>query len=224
VGIDIRPGQARSVTQAEGRTTRHSFSFGSVYDPANLGFAALTAYNDESLPPGTGYPDHSHSDVEIVTWVLDGALRHSGTDGSSGVLLPGDVQRISAGAGIVHAEVTEPGVHTRFVQAWLRPDQPGGQPSYAVERGASSGTLTEVVGPSGLAVGVAGARLLLAGDATGEIVLPDAPRLHVFVAGGRVELAGAMLAAGDAARLSEAGARSLDVVEPATVAVWAFAV
>lgn len=216
----MRPGGDRYVTAAEGRTTFHSFSFGSFYDPANLGFAAMIAHNDENLPPGTGYPDHPHSDVEIVTWVLEGALRHTDDSGASRVLLPGDVQRTSAGTGIVHAEVTEPGVTTRFLQTWLRPDVAGAVPSSAISGGAG-GTLTEVVGPGGVGIGVAGAQLFVA-DTAGDLVLPDAPRLHVFVAGGRAQLGDRELSPGDAARLCDEGGRTLVVSDPGAVAVWAF--
>ena len=222
VSIEIRPSAERFVTEAEGRTTRHSFSFGPFYDPANLGFAAMVAHNDELLPPGTGYADHRHSNLEIVTWVLEGALRHTDSSGNSHVLLPGDVQRISAGDGIVHSEVTEPGVRTRFLQTWLRPDVPGGEPSYAVGGGLLAPSLTEVVGPDALGLGTAGARLHLADAAPGELVLPDAERLHLFLAGGVATVGDRRLAAGDAVRLTDQGGRVLVVEEAGLVAVWAF--
>lgn len=218
----MRRASSRFVTEAEGRTTLHSFAFGAHYDPRNTGFAAMTALNDEHLPPGTGYPDHPHADVEIVTWVLEGALRHTDDGGSSRVLLPGDVQVTSAGSGIVHAEVTEPGVRTRFLQTWLRPDAAGGVPSVTVGRGALGPELTEVVGPDGLRLGVAGARLVLGEVPAGRLVLPDAPRLHVFVASGAMRLGDHALMAGDAARLTDQGGRALEVEEPGSVAVWAF--
>ena len=127
--IEYRSAAGRAVTRAEGRTTWHSFSFGAHYDPQNTGFEALVAHNDEQLPPGTGYPDHPHADLEIVTWVLTGALRHTSTTGS-GVLGPGQVQRLRAGSGVVHAEVADGAEPTRFLQAWIRPDEPGLRPDY----------------------------------------------------------------------------------------------
>jgi hypothetical protein len=182
----------------------------------------MVAHNDETLPPGTGYPDHPHSELEIVTWVLDGALRHTDTAGRTGVLGPGEVQRISAGTGIVHAETTEPGVETRFLQTWLRPDEAGRTPSYGVATGVLGADLLEVVGPGGLEVGTAGARLLL-GTPT-DAALPDAPQLHLFVVGGRYRLADVVLEAGDSALLDEADSRALEVLEPGPIAVWAFGV
>jgi hypothetical protein len=220
VSIEVRRAGGRFVTQAEGRTTFHSFSFGSHYDAHNLGFSSMLAHNDENLPPGTGYVDHRHSDTEIVTWVLEGALRHTDDDGNSRVLLPGDVQRISAGAGIVHAEMTEPGVRTRFLQTWLRPDVPGGAASYAVGGGSQDG-FTEVIGPDGLSIGTRNARLMVT-STVGSLVLPDAPLVHVFLGGGSATLGEHALCAGDAARLTDAGGRELYVSEAGPIAVWAF--
>ncbi|MCZ4499732.1 MAG: hypothetical protein JWQ74_2285 [Marmoricola sp.] len=224
MSIEVRPGGSRFVTETEGRTTLHSFSFGSFYDPANTGFAAMLAHNDEHLPAGTGYPDHPHHDTEIVTWVLEGALRHTGSDGSALVLGPGEILRTSAGSGIVHSELTEPGVTTRFVQTWLRPDVPGAEPSTATAQIGTPTTLTEVVGPAGaVRVGTTGARLHLASSGPGSLLLPEAPRAHVFVAAGCVEIGDRLLPAGDAARLHGEAGRALLVPESAVLAVWSFA-
>lgn len=224
MSIEVRGAGDRFLTEAEGRSTRHSFSFGSHYDPANLGFATMVAHNDEDLPAGTGYPDHRHSDLEIVTWVLEGALRHTDGDGNSALLLPGDLQRIRAGSGIVHSEVTEPGVHTRFLQTWLRPDEPGGVPEYGREHWGGEGGFTEVASATGpLAVRSRGASLHLAHSGPGTLHLTDAPLLHLFVADGFVELGDRILTAGDAARLIDEGGRVLTVPTSATVSVWTFA-
>ncbi len=223
--IEVRRARDRFLTRADGRTTWHSFSFGTHYDPGNIGFGALVAHNDESLPPGTGYPDHAHRDVEIVTVVLSGALRHTDSAGHLDVLLPGQLSRTSAGAGIVHAEVADPaagaGTTTRFVQTWLRPDEPGGASSYAVAEVGRPAGLTEVVGPGGaVAVGARGVRLHLARIESGRVALPDAPSLHVFVPDGVVDLGDRRLEPGDAARLTDQGGRDLTVEEPALVLVW----
>lgn len=220
-GIRIQRSSERFVTHAEGRTTWHSFSFGAHYDPDRLGFGAMVAHNDETLPPGTGYAAHPHRDTEIVTWVLEGALHHTDDTGTTGILLPGDVQRVSAGSGIVHSETGEPGVTTRFLQTWLRPDVPSGAPSYAVARGWAEAGLTEVVGAGGLTIGTSGARLYLTRAAEGALVLPDAPRLHVFLVGGRASLGDREIATSDSASLSGQGGRSLVAQEPVTAAVWA---
>jgi redox-sensitive bicupin YhaK (pirin superfamily) len=222
VTIEVRRAADRFVTRDRRRTTWHSFSFGTHYDPGNIGFGALVAHNDELLPAGTGYPDHPHRDVEIVTLVLEGALRHTDSDGRTGVLVPGEVSRTSAGAGIVHAEVTEPGVTTRFVQTWLRPDEPGGPSSYASAGVESSTDLIELVGPDGaVRVGTNGARLFAARPGEHPITLPDSPLLHVFVPDATVTIGDRELTAGDAARLTDEGARELVVETPGTVLVWA---
>lgn len=235
MSLELQRAADRYVTREEGRTTRHSFSFGRYYDPANLGFATMIALNDEYLPPGTGYAAHRHSDTEIVTWVLAGALRHTDANGNSGVLLPGDVQRISAGTGIVHAELAEPGnepgnepgLETRFLQTWLRPDQAGAEPQYAIERGAVPPSpdqgLHEAVGPGGLSIGTAGARLLIGTPRT-DTDLPDVLAVHLFVVAGRFRLGELELGPGDSARGLDEAAASLQVIEPGPIALWAFGV
>ena len=222
--IEVRLAGGRFATREGGRTTYHSFSFGSHYDPDNVGFGALVAHNDEQLPPGTGYPDHPHRDVEIVTVVVVGALRHSDSAGRRGVLVPGEISRTSAGAGIVHAEVADEAVPTRFVQTWLRPDESGGPSSYAAAQVGRPDGLTEVVGPDGaVGVGTRGARLFIGGQSTGRLVLPDAPLLHVFAADTSVTVGDRELAPGDAARLTDEGGRELTVEHPGLVLVWSVA-
>ena len=219
--FEVRPAADRFVTRDQGRTTWHSFSFGPHYDVGNLGFGALVAHNDEHLPPGTGYPDHPHRDVEIVTLVLEGALRHTDSGGRSGALGPGQISRTSAGAGIVHAEMTEPDVATRFVQTWLRPDESGGASSYVMAEVGRPDSLTEVVGPDGVVgVGTHGARLHLAHLDAGQVALPDASLLHLFVPDGTVTVGDRELCPGDAARFTGEGGRVLTVESPALIVVW----
>lgn len=220
--IDVRRAATRFATRDGGRTTFHSFAFGAHYDPDNIGFGALVAHNDEHLPPGTGYPDHPHRDVEIVTLVLEGALRHTDSGGRSGVLVPGEISRTSAGAGIVHAEVSEPAVTTRFVQTWLRPDEPGGPSSYAATEIGRPGGLTEVVGPEGaVTVGTRGARLFVGSPGASGVRLPESPLLHVFVPDGTATIGDRELRPGDAARLTDEGGRTITVEQPGLLVIWA---
>lgn len=221
--IEVRRAADRFRTRDEGRDTFHSFSFGPHYDPANLGFAAMVAHNDENLPPGTGYDDHRHGDVEIVTWVLAGALRHTDSSGRDQVLEPGQVLRTSAGSGIVHAEVSASDGPTRFLQTWLRPDEAGVVPSYAATAVGATAGLTEIVGPGGAVdIGSRGARLFVAHPGSGAVQLPDAPRLHVFVPDGSFTVGERFLGPGDAARLSDEGGRAVTVASAGVLAVWAF--
>lgn len=224
--IEVRGPGDRFLTRAEGRTTWHSFSFGTHYDPHNVGFGALVAHNDELLPRGTGYDDHPHRDTEIVTWILSGALRHRDSTGREELIGPGQVQRISAGSGIVHSEVSASVGPTRFIQAWVRPDEPGLEPSYATARVTVEPgrlvTLASGDGESGLPVGARATALSAAVLAPGQrVTLPDAPRLHAFVASGEVLLDGRALQAGASARMVDEGARELTAVMPAThLMVW----
>jgi redox-sensitive bicupin YhaK (pirin superfamily) len=230
--VEVRRAADRFRTDADGRTTWHSFSFGAHYDPHNVGFGALLALNDERLPEGTGYPDHPHRDTEIVTVVLSGALRHRDDAGRTGVLGPGDVQLLSAGAGVVHAEVADgsAGGPTRFLQAWVRPDESGLVPSYAGghQQLGPSWTCLAADGGAVLPLHTRGAALHAARLDPGQgLVLPAAPRLHLFVADGalRLGLAGADvlldLDTDDAARVLDDGG-SVTATAPGTlVLLWA---
>jgi redox-sensitive bicupin YhaK (pirin superfamily) len=213
--IDVRRAGERFTTTAAGLLTRHSFSFGAHYDPANVGLAVLVAHNDDRVAPGAGYDTHPHQDLEIVTWVLEGSLVHQDSAGRTAVARPGFAHRLSAGRGVLHSERNDaPGADapTRFVQMWLRPDEPGLAPSYEQrEVDACSGLVAVVSGVPGLdgaaRLPIAGAALLVARLAPGEsALLPDAAHLHVFVARGAVQLEGAGgLEEGDAARFSGEG-------------------
>ncbi|NUR06588.1 MAG: pirin family protein [Nocardioidaceae bacterium] len=231
--IEVRRGSDRFRTEAEGVTTRHSFSFGAHYDPGNVGFAVLVAHNDELLEPGAGYPEHPHTDVEIVTWVLEGALHHQDTAGNGGLVHPGLVQRLSAGRGVRHAETNDAGGipgPTRFVQMWLRPDEPGLDPSYAqrdVDDALAGGGLVPLASgdPSvdaALRVHTGGAVLLAARPGAGSALdLPAAPHVHVFVTRGSVDVDGVgALDEADALRLTGEDDRRVTASEDTELLVW----
>jgi redox-sensitive bicupin YhaK (pirin superfamily) len=220
--IEYRPGADRFVTRAEGRTTWHSFSFGAHYEPGNVGFARLVAHNDERLPPGTGYADHPHADLEIVTWVLTGSLRHTSTVGS-GVIGPGQVQRLSAGSGVVHSEVADASEETRFLQAWVRPDEAGLEPSYLSSDVAIGDSWTTVAGGDGVPLASSGTALHVAHLPAGRrLDLPEAPLLHVFVAAGEVMLGERLLEEDDAARLRDEPGRPVTAETDSQLVVWSF--
>lgn len=223
MSLEVRRGADRFVTVEPGRTTRHSFSFGPHYDPANLGFALLVSHNDDRLAPGAGYPDHPHQEIEVVTWVLSGALAHRDTLGSAGVLEPGQVQVMSAGTGVVHSEFAEEGAGTtRFVQTWVRPDVWGGSPSYAAATVDPGTGWSAVVGRDGLPVGAAGATLWVSDAAAADrLEVPDVPHAHLFVATGAARLGEVELAEGDAARMTGRGG-DLTVTAPGQLMLWTF--
>lgn len=238
MGVDVRRAGGRYLVGGPGRETRHSFSFGPHYDPANVGFGPVVAHADDHVAPGHGYADHPHADTEVVTWVLEGALTHRDSRGRSGVLGAGEVQVMSAGSGIVHAETVDPAAGpTRFLQVWLRPDRSGGDPAYASAGGPDDRDLAHglvpVVGAGALPVGVAGAVLRVGRPRPGvPLPLPDAGLVHVFVARGAATLAhpdpdGAggptLLAEGDAARLTDVpGLPVTATVAGTELVVWSF--
>jgi quercetin 2,3-dioxygenase len=226
MAVTVYAGWTRFSTHEQDRVTRHSFSFGPHYDPGNLGFGPLVCHNDDLLEPGGGYPDHPHRDLEIVTWVLSGVLLHTDSTGHTSPIAPGTVQTMSAGSGIRHAEVADPASGpTRFVQAWVRPDEPGGEPVHrelAVDLAGAG--LVPVAGAGGLPIRTTGASLRVARLAPGEdLALPDARLVHVFAATGAVALDDLSLAAGDAARLSDEPGRRVTATEPTDLLVWSFA-
>jgi redox-sensitive bicupin YhaK (pirin superfamily) len=227
----VYAGSRRSSSTDAGRVTRHSFSFGPHYDPANLGFGPLVCHNDDVLDPSqaavAGYPEHPHSELEIVTWVLEGALVHTDSTGASHVVEAGRAQVLSAGSGIRHSEVADPGSgRCRFVQAWLAPSASGTEPSYVLgEAPPPASGLVDVVGGEGLPIGTSGARLLVARLAPGQsVTLPGDPRQHVFAATGSVSIAGLDLATGDAVRISDEPGHVVRASAGTELLVWSFAV
>ena len=225
----VYAGSLRSSSTDPGRETRHSFSFGPHYDPANLGFGPLVCHNDDVLDPSladvAGYPDHPHSELEIVTWVLEGALVHTDSTGTSHVVETGRAQVLSAGSGIRHSEVADPASgRCRFVQAWLAPSSSGTEPSYVLGEAPPPATgLVEVVGGDGLPIGTSGARLLVARLSPGaSVTLPDDPRQHVFAATGAVSVEGLALSAGDALRISDEPGHLVRATAATELLVWSF--
>lgn len=242
--IDVHRAGDRMKTRISWLDSKHSFSFGSHYDPENTHHGLLLVNNDDIVLPGQGFDTHPHRDMEIVTWVLEGSLVHQDSLGHSGVIYPGLAQRMSAGTGIRHSEKNdswrvegnrpehEEPVH--FVQMWVLPDEPGIEPGYQqleIDDQLAGGGLVTVA--SGLrryrdrtAIAINSshsalhvAKLTPAGQATAD--LPEAPYVHVFVARGAVEMEGVgRLDAGDAVRLTFSGGQRLTAPEPAEVLIW----
>lgn len=199
--VGVRRDAERFVTDAGAISTRHSFSYGAHYDPQQIGFGAIRAINTERLAPGAGYDTHRHGDVEIVTWVVEGELRHADSAGGGGVIRPGAVQRLSAGTGVEHTEVnassTEPLV---FVQMMLV-SQRDGPPEY------EQAVVPPVSGQLVRSVGVhAEAELFVLRLEPGQsVTVPAAHRSLVHVTRGTLRWRDTDLLAGDEARLVDAG-------------------
>jgi len=187
----------------------HTFSFASYRDPDWMGFGPLRVINEDVIAPGAGFPTHSHQDMEIVTWVLDGALEHKDSLGSGGVIRPGEVQRMRAGHGIAHSEynasATDP-VH--LLQIWIEPDQYGLEPGYeqiAFDPASLQGQLRLIASSDGREGSVTihqdaaiRAGRLEPGDRV-TLKLASDRRAWLQVARGRVAIKGYPLEAGDAA-------------------------
>ncbi|GAB2995994.1 pirin family protein [Mycobacterium bourgelatii] len=229
--VEIRRAADRAVTKTSWLNSRHSFSFGDHYDPGNTHHGLLLVNNDDRVAPATGFDTHPHRDMEIVTWVLSGALAHQDSMGNRGVIYPGLAQRMSAGFGVLHSEKndsdTEP-VH--FVQMWVIPDESGIAPDYQqhpIDDELLSDRLVTVA--SGIARHDAAITLhnrhaaLHAARLTpgASVELPAAPYLHLFVARGRVALEDAgSLAEGDAVRCTDADGRRITADDTSEVLLW----
>ncbi|MBP2477849.1 redox-sensitive bicupin YhaK (pirin superfamily) [Crossiella equi] len=239
--VEVRRAADRASTKISWLDSKHSFSFGGRYDPANTHHGLLLVNNDDVVSPGTGFDTHPHQDMEIVTWVLRGSLVHQDSTGHSGVIYPGLAQRMSAGSGILHSEKNdswrlaggdahvEP-VH--FVQMWVVPDEAGITPGYEqleIDEALLSGGLVPVAsgmdrhaGESAIRIRNRYAALHAARLGAGQsVTLPEAPFLHLFVPRGAVTLEGSgALSTGDAARFTATGGQRVTATEDAEILAW----
>lgn len=210
--LAIRQGNDRGRANFGWLDSRHSFSFGHYYDPEFMGFGPLRVINEDKVTPGQGFGTHGHSDMEIISYVLDGALEHKDSLGTGSIIRPGDVQRMTAGTGVRHSEFnasdTDP-VH--FLQIWILPERDGLEPSYeqkAFPDAEKQGKLRLVGSRDGRDGSVTihqdvdlFASLLDAGDAV-DYDLGEDRAGWVQVARGSIELNGQRLAAGDGVALT----------------------
>jgi quercetin 2,3-dioxygenase len=156
--IKFRDRMTRGRTDTGWLDSRHSFSFGGYRDPRQMGFRALRVINEDRVIPGAGFPEHSHRDMEIISYVLEGRLRHEDSLGNGSIIAPGEVQIMSAGTGITHSEYNasaKEAVH--FLQLWIIPNQTGMPPSYqqkALGGEARRGALELAAGPPGTGAAV----------------------------------------------------------------------
>ena len=201
--ISIRRAAKRGVTKLDWLDSRHTFSFADYYDREHMGFGQLRVINEDRVQPGRGFPSHDHRDMEIISYVLEGALEHKDSLGSGSVIRPGEVQRMSAGRGITHSEFNPSRTDTvHFLQIWILPEQPGMAPGYeqqAIDLSAARGKFHVVASKAG---GQGSVTVLLEpGD---KLIHPLAgPGRHAWVqlARGAIALNGDALAAGDGAAI-----------------------
>jgi len=228
--ITVRPGDERGSSKFDWLDSRHSFSFGGYHDPRHMGFSDLRVINEDRVIPGKGFPTHSHRDMEIITYVLEGALAHKDSTGTSSIIRVGDVQRMSAGTGISHSEYnasqTEP-VH--FLQIWIMPNETGLKPGYEqrsfdLEKNSGSWVLVAAPDARDGAVRVhQDAELSLAVLPKGkELTYSPRPgrRAWLQVARGKTSLNGSALEAGDGAAISEERLLKIKALENAEILLF----
>ena len=231
--IKVRRAEERGKTRTGWLDSRHSFSFGDYYDAQYMGFSHLRVINEDRVVPGAGFGTHSHRDMEIITYVLEGALAHKDSTGTSSVIRVGDVQRMSAGTGISHSEYnasqTEP-VH--FLQIWIIPDETGLPPGYeqrAFSLDEPRGQWTLIASKDGRDdsvtvhqdVDVWAARV--SPGQQSSFLLKPSRNIWTQVARGAVTLNGMSLNAGDGAGISEESTLDLKALDHAEILVFALA-
>jgi quercetin 2,3-dioxygenase len=228
--IKLRRSSDRGHTKLDWLDSRHTFSFGDYYDPQHMGFSDLRVINEDRVVPAAGFPTHSHRDMEIITYVLEGALAHRDSTGTSSMIRVGDVQRMSAGTGISHSEYnasqTEP-VH--FLQIWIIPDKAGLPPGYEqrafpVNEHQDRWILVASKGGRDRSVNVHqdadvwAARFSPGGQAS--ISLKPSRNIWTQVIRGAVTLNGTSLAAGDGAAIREEQVLQVRAVEAAELLMF----
>ncbi|WP_321911587.1 MULTISPECIES: pirin family protein [unclassified Paraburkholderia] len=209
--IEVRKADQRGRGEHGWLSSRHTFSFANYYDPKQVGFSDLLVINDDRVAPARGFGKHPHRDMEIFSYVLEGALEHKDSMGTGSVIVPGDVQLMSAGTGVAHSEFNhsaDEGVH--FLQIWIAPNVKGAQPRYQQKNIADEqkrGKFRLILSPDG-----AEDSLLLRQDArvyagrldgaeTAKVEVGADRYAYVHVARGSVKLNGVELGEGDGARI-----------------------
>jgi redox-sensitive bicupin YhaK (pirin superfamily) len=227
--IKIRKGSERGRTRIDWLDSRHTFSFGDYYEPSQMGFRQLRVINEDRVKPGTGFATHSHQDMEIITYVLEGSLQHRDSLGNGSIIQPGDIQRMSAGTGIRHSEFNpseSESVH--FLQIWITPSVQGLPPGYEqrsfdLSAGAEKPLL--LVGPEQSGGGVLihqDARISLATPSRGKSVgfeVGAGRQAWLQIARGSIHLNGHLVEAGDGVATDE---RSLEIATPDSAEVLIF--
>jgi quercetin 2,3-dioxygenase len=208
--IEIRPSEERGHNQLSWLDSRFTFSFDQYYDPEHVQFRSLRVINEDRVAPGGGFPTHPHRDMEILTWILDGALEHRDSSGGSGVIRPGELQHMTAGRGVMHSEFNSSQKNpVHLLQIWILPERKGLDPSYeqlSFPDGELRGKFAPVAGPKAPVTIHQDANLYIARLDAGAVAKHTlAPGRHAWVqvARGAVELNGKKLNAGDGAAISD---------------------
>ena len=217
---ELRPAGERGHADHGWLKSYHSFSFAEYHDPRHMGFGPLRVINEDRVAPGTGFGTHGHRDMEIISYVLEGALAHQDSMGNGSTIVPGDVQRMSAGSGVRHSEYNhDKAGTTHFLQIWIEPSVTDIAPSYEqkhFDAASKRGRLRLIASPDGAEGSVRihqDARVyaaLLDGAERAEHQLAIGRRAYVHVARGSVKAQGRRLSEGDALKLEKVGGITLE--------------
>ena len=228
--LTVRPSAERGYADHGWLKSFHSFSFAGYHDPAHMGFGNLRVINEDRIEAGKGFGTHSHRDMEIISYVLNGELGHKDSMGNVKGIPPGDVQRMSAGTGVAHSEFNHAdGQQTHFLQIWIEPNVSGIAPDYeqkSIPPADKRGRLRLVASPDGADDSVtlrADARIFAGLFDAGEsatLALPTGRKTYVHLVKGKLSVNGTPLNAGDAARLEAEPSLMLDGGESAEVLVF----
>jgi redox-sensitive bicupin YhaK (pirin superfamily) len=228
--INIRKAEDRGHADHGWLDTRHTFSFSSYRDERYMGFRSLRVINEDRVQPGKGFDTHPHQDMEIISYVLEGALAHRDSTGTGSVIRPGDVQRMSAGTGVMHSEFndsSEEPVH--FLQIWLLPDKKGVKPSYeqkTFSREDKLGKLRLIASPDGREGSVSINQdayvyaSVLVKDSSLPVPIAKNRHLWVQAARGKIKLNDVVLSAGDGAAVSDETSVNLSAVDEAEILIF----
>ena len=225
--IDKRPFASLGHADHGWLNARHHFSFANYYDPARMGWGAIRVWNDDEIAPNAGFPPHPHKDMEIITYVRSGAITHQDSMGNQGRTGAGDVQVMSAGTGVRHAEYNLEPEKTTLFQIWIEPTRPGGSPSWGAKpfpKGDRSGKFVTLAsgfeGDDGALPIRADARVLGATIKAGENVthtVGDGRHAYLVAATGAVEIDGERLDARDGAALSGGQSVTITAIDDAEI-------
>ena len=228
--LDIRHAQHRGRADHGWLQSRHTFSFADYHDPAQQGFSDLLVINDDRIAPARGFGEHGHRDMEIFSYVLEGALEHKDSIGNGSVIHPGDVQMMSAGTGVRHSEFNPSAQEWgHFLQIWIMPNERGAQPRYQqahFKEAEKRGALRLIIDPNGARGALAirqDARVyagLFDGGESATLDLAASRHAYVHVARGSMNVNGERLTEGDGARIRNAGPLRFDQGERAEVLVF----